>query len=484
MSLGAASTSVASPSVRRTRSAHPSAAPAISSAPRAAAANATPSITSTPATTSTATADRANAPARPTPVTAAETRRRVANDAAAQQLRARTETRAIGLGVIGLGASAESAPRGFDRNADGSYTFRGTSGADRLAISQTSNGDVRVRDQNSGRSYELTRAQAERGLTIEAGAGDDRVVVRDGVTSALTIRGGEGHDRLDGRASGGRLSIEGGAGDDVLLGGRGHDQLFGDDGADRIEAGAGDDFVHSGTGADRVDGGIGSDAIYADGDDRADAGADQDLDVIIGADPSGRVENLGDRDRRYSFDPAAVDAYLAEHPELRISGRASFVDRTRADLGVMLQTEQGRGLLGDLSRGLRERCQTLTLDERTAEAGGSYLPATNRTTVGQWVGRYPDGANQMPLPVLFHELAHAQQDLVRGATEGSSSFSGRLIPNAERQATGLPLLDSTLGPGDALPYTDNAFRRELRLVERTTYSGESGAPTGYARRQG
>lgn len=386
--------------------------------------------------------------ARPTALTAADTRRRAAAEPAAQQLRARAE---------------QAVPRGFERNQDGSFTFRGTGGDDRLRVSQNNRGAVRVYEENTGRSFQLTREQAARGLTIDAGAGNDRVTVRANIDAPITVRGGDGDDRIDASRATNRLSLDGGAGDDNIDGGRG------------------DDFIQGGAGADRINAGAGSDAIYADAGDNVDAGSDCSTDVVVSNGQLGPIANFGTLDRNYTYDGAMVDAYLAQHPELVIDGSDSAQARTRADLGVMLTTDQGRGLLGDLTTALRERQQTLAIGERTDRAGGAYNPVPNRVEVGQWVGRYSDGTNQMPLPVLFHELAHAQQDLVRGAPAGSTSFSGVLIPNAERQATGLPLLDGTLGPGEALPYTDNAFRRELRLAERTTYSGERGAPTGYAR---
>jgi hypothetical protein len=119
----------------------------------------------------------------------------------------------------------------------------------------------------------------------------------------------------------------------------------------------------------------------------------------------------------------------------------------------------------------------LTLTE-SPEWGGTYDPNNNNVTVGHWVGPDVGGTDFFPGPVLFHELAHARQDLIGGAT-GQSMFDGdRLVNNSERQATWLSWIDDRgrVHPADEAPYSENKFRRELGLPERTSYIGERGNP--------
>jgi Ca2+-binding RTX toxin-like protein len=433
-------------------------------------------------------------------------------------------------GAIGAaaGAAAAATPtEGFTTNRDGSHTFNGTSGDDRYTVSQGTDGSVTVRNTESGSEYALTADEAKNGVTINGGAGDDTITVARGVSRDLTINGGAGNDRLYAGQATGKMTLRGGAGDDTIAGGRGNDdisgglgadtirggagmdRLAGNGGDDRIDGGAGDDqllgqggddritgssghdLIQGGDGADAVNGGTGGDAIYGDEEDTIDAGtvrkggkavADEELDLVVLPNGAPEPTNLGANDHVVRYDPATVDAWLKDHPEVRITGNSDFVARTTADLGVMLSTEQGRGLLGDLTTALDGNGETLAIQEKTEGPGGTYNFGTNIATVGNYAAQYGDGTNRMPLPALFHELVHSYQDLVSGAPSGSSSFGGGgEARNLERQTTGLPWMDehgTVHGPND-LPYSDNLFRRELGLPERTTYSGESGDPTGY-----
>lgn len=95
--------------------------------------------------------------------------------------------------------------------------------------------------------------------TIDGTAGDDVIV---GTPGDDVIRGRRGADTIDG-----------GGGNDVVCGGPGADRIVTGDGNDRIAAGTGSDTVDSGAGDDRVRGGFGSDTIVAGaGDDRVAAG--------------------------------------------------------------------------------------------------------------------------------------------------------------------------------------------------------------------
>ncbi len=94
-------------------------------------------------------------------------------------------------------------------------------------------------------------AAAIGGFEINAGPGDDRVVLSGEVTVPATIRGGGGNDKL-----------VGGSGDDKLLGGAGDDKLVGRGGDDWLYGGAGEDELYGGPGDDRLAGGPGGDALF------------------------------------------------------------------------------------------------------------------------------------------------------------------------------------------------------------------------------
>ena len=85
---------------------------------------------------------------------------------------------------------------------------------------------------------------------VNAGGGDDQVTVMSKVTIPVTMRGGDGSDRLTG-----------GSGPDKLIGGAGGDRLTGQRGDDALYGGAGTDFLFGGPGSDLLRGGPGPDAV-------------------------------------------------------------------------------------------------------------------------------------------------------------------------------------------------------------------------------
>lgn len=100
-----------------------------------------------------------------------------------------------------------------------------------------------------GRPNELVcEARSIASFEVNAGAGDDRIVVARKVTAPVTLRGGPGDDVLIG-----------GGGDDKLLGGPGGDALTGRGGDDALYGGPGNDRVFGGSGVDICNGGPGRD---------------------------------------------------------------------------------------------------------------------------------------------------------------------------------------------------------------------------------
>jgi Ca2+-binding RTX toxin-like protein len=80
---------------------------------------------------------------------------------------------------------------------------------------------------------------------VNAGAGDDRVVVARNVSIPVTLRGGAGDDLLVGGTGDDRL-----LGDDILVGRGGDDALYGGPGNDQLLGGRGQDICDGGPGKD------------------------------------------------------------------------------------------------------------------------------------------------------------------------------------------------------------------------------------------
>ncbi|HMB73956.1 MAG TPA: LamG-like jellyroll fold domain-containing protein, partial [Gammaproteobacteria bacterium] len=96
-------------------------------------------------------------------------------------------------------------------------------------------------------------------VSVDAGAGDDVVNGSDVRVVGLTLIGNAGDDRLYG--GDGADTLLGGPGRDVLIGNDGDDLLAGGDGNDRIYGGDGDDVLIGGAGYDRLRGGPGHDTL-------------------------------------------------------------------------------------------------------------------------------------------------------------------------------------------------------------------------------
>jgi len=107
----------------------------------------------------------------------------------------------------------------------------------------------------------LCEAKAISGFEVNAGGGDDTVVMSRTVPIPVTLRGGPGDDRLFGGASHDKLV--GGAGDDLLVGRVGDDRLYGGPGRDKLVGASGDDVLRGGAGHDRVFPGKGKDRIVS-----------------------------------------------------------------------------------------------------------------------------------------------------------------------------------------------------------------------------
>ncbi len=118
-----------------------------------------------------------------------------------------------------------------------------------------------------------------------------------GIDSA-SLTAGTGNDVVNATAFSGTLSVDGGAGNDILLGGTGNDTLDGNVGDDWLSGGIGNDTLVGGIGRDVLVGGVGSDRLNTlDGVSASSAGDD---DIVIG----GRTT--------YDVNQAAIAAIMTE----------------------------------------------------------------------------------------------------------------------------------------------------------------------------
>lgn len=138
----------------------------------------------------------------------------------------------------------QSGSAGLD---DGTLRITGTAGDDTIVV--TRRGDGRVVVTGAGATRSFPRSAVQR-LSIDAGGGDDLVLVPDFIGNGrATINGSGGDDEISSRP-----------GRQVLIGGSGNDLLVGDYSADTIRGEAGDDTIGGLAGADLVFGGTGDDA--------------------------------------------------------------------------------------------------------------------------------------------------------------------------------------------------------------------------------
>jgi Ca2+-binding RTX toxin-like protein len=124
-------------------------------------------------------------------------------------------------------------------------------------------------------------------IVINAGDGDDVVVVANNIKDPVNLNGGTGSDNLTGggghdnivtgtdnvgdtaNGNDGNDTITGGAGDDLLQGGKGNDVITGGDGVNNIQGGVGNDILTGGDSIDDIAGNLGNDSITGGaGDDR------------------------------------------------------------------------------------------------------------------------------------------------------------------------------------------------------------------------
>jgi Ca2+-binding RTX toxin-like protein len=120
-----------------------------------------------------------------------------------------------------------------------------------------------------GSIHDLTcEAAAIGGFEVNAGAGEDSVVISPKILVPATLRGGPGTDRM--RGGGAPDKLVGGPGDDFLYGYGGNDWIFGGSGKDGLYGMAGDDRLVGGPGGDYLNGGPGTNMLKLEPGDRTE----------------------------------------------------------------------------------------------------------------------------------------------------------------------------------------------------------------------
>jgi hypothetical protein len=187
-------------------------------------------------------------------------------------------------------------------------------------------------------SVELTTETDEEdssGLTINGSAGDDVIIGSAGADVLIggagnddlhgkggndTLRGGDGDDKLSGGS--GDDDLQGGSGNDSLQGDGGNDSLQGGSGADCLEGGSGDDVLIGGLGADQLAGGEGSDSfkfVWVDESEPTADNRDHILDFIQGVDriDLSKIDADNDVPEDQAFHFVGLADFGKSHLELR-----------------------------------------------------------------------------------------------------------------------------------------------------------------------
>jgi Ca2+-binding RTX toxin-like protein len=158
------------------------------------------------------------------------------------------------------------------------YIVGGNSTSDIVVITQSGN-TITVGATFNSNSTQTFDASSITDIQIRTRSGNDIVATSSDVTATMTIDGGAGNDLLTGGS--GRDVIIGGTGNDILYGGAGNDILLGGDGNDDLCGGDGNDVLVGGNGNDILNGGNGRDILIGSQDnDSVNGGNDED--ILIG----------------------------------------------------------------------------------------------------------------------------------------------------------------------------------------------------------
>lgn len=418
----------------------------------------------------------------------------------------------------------------------------GGNGRDEITVSGVHSADI-----DGGSNNDSITVSADTTVTVEGGTGTDNIRVED--ATHAEVRGGTGDDNIDTygadeadvfgddghdyiRTGNGDDTVHGGVGQDTIYGGGGTDTLYGGSDSDYIDGGHGDDTIRGGTGEDIVSGGHGDDHLYGGADD----------DVLIAGAGSDNLFGEGGNDTAYHQVDDVVDAdvedqggdNISDIPDdfdpdtditrIEVVGTDNFIDRGHDDLNTLRAIpESAEGLQSiEEAEGASGEQHMITIEELPDEENGfaspadsddaildhdddgwfwtdgsgdihqddgsdatvKYNPAFN--TLTPTTGSTDPATETPPVVVLYHELAHASDD-IRGTLDrseytgpdandnDSSPNRDRGVNNTERDAVGLPVQrddgthtdDQTSLHDDRI--TENGLRDALGLPSRDSY---------------
>lgn len=150
-------------------------------------------------------------------------------------------------------------PQRVTVNSAGVLSVTASSKSDQISVTQLNSRTLSVSVNG-----ETTRVPVKNvsSIRIDAGAGNDRVMLDQSSTLriATRINGGSGNDTLMGDA--GKDRINGGPGNDYINAGAGNDVVYGEAGNDRLYGGGGKDYLYAGGGTDLLRGGDGKDQLF------------------------------------------------------------------------------------------------------------------------------------------------------------------------------------------------------------------------------
>jgi Ca2+-binding RTX toxin-like protein len=213
-------------------------------------------------------------------------------------------------------------PSGTIALVDGVLTVTGTESRDRVVLRQfrsSDGGRLAVMINSQRQTFSLADVDS---VFINSLGGNDFVAARRNVRIDLTIDGGAGNDL-----------IRGGSGNDNLTGGLGNDRIIGGRGNDVIDCGAGDDRLRGRGGNDTLNGGDDNDTLVGGrGDDLLDGGAGANVLKPDG----GRDRLVGRPDRDTVFSGGRFRPFEF----LRNRGRGVELGETR--LGQLIATISSR----------------------------------------------------------------------------------------------------------------------------------------------
>ncbi|WP_427501722.1 S8 family serine peptidase (plasmid) [Methylomonas sp. MED-D] len=194
---------------------------------------------------------------------------------------------------------------------------------------------------------DLVYALNRNGLTIDGGAGNDVIF---GLAGGNTFRGGNGNDRIASISD--RLgatntadTLMGGSGNDTLTGGNGDDWLWGGENDDSLNGGAGHDHLYGDAGYNVLDGGSGNDELVGGNDGNKLSGGDGNDQLHGGL---GQDTLLGDEGDDWLWGGANNDILFGGNGEDHLYGEAGFNSLNGgAGNDELIGGNDGNSLLGE-----------------------------------------------------------------------------------------------------------------------------------------